>query len=168
MTIAYKGKTLDQDGKTIPFANVYISNEFGTRVSEKAHVKSDANGNYSINVSVPVGNSSGAINVVPIGSYITMKSTGLPFHIEKIDFSQSGIVNKNLQVKMKEIITNEVVVEENRDKYLCEKVRGGTWDPKTKSCVLPKRNLWNKMKPWQKTSAVAAITAVITFILTKK
>ena len=166
MTKTVKGKTLDQNGEIIPFANVFVSNGNGTRVTEKAHVKSDVNGNFIINVSAPIANSSGVIKFVPIGSHLTMKAPGTPFTIEPINFGTTPTVSQNLQVKMKEVTTNEVVIEENRAKYMCEKVQGGKWNVATNSCVLPKKNFWTKMKPWQKTSAVALLTALFTFSIT--
>jgi hypothetical protein len=97
-----------------------------------------------------------------------MKSPGTPFTIEPINFTSASTSTQNLQVKMKEVTTNEVVIEENRAKYMCEKVQGGQWDASTNSCVLPQKNFWTKLKPWQKTSFVAAITALLTFMITKK
>lgn len=172
MITQLKGKVLDENGKTIPSATIFISDENGRLINEKARVRTDLNGEYVLPFSVPIPNfATGKIKHFPIGRYITVIFTGYPNRTVVLPsnlFSEnvSGVGNLDIEMIIKEQTTPEVVITASRSKFLCEK-NGGVWDETTKSCKLPKKNWWQKNK-WFVIGGLVLTTAGITIYLIRK
>jgi len=156
MITELKGRVLDENGKTMPSARVFLSNEKGDLINEKARVLSDVDGNYILPFSVPIPNfKTGQIKFFPIGRYITVRYTGYPARTVALpsflfDEDKKGTGNFDVNMEIKTLTTPEVTVTANRSKFMCEK-EGGTWDEATKTCKLPEtkeKTFWQKYKWW--------------------
>jgi hypothetical protein len=173
MITQLNGKVLDENGKTIPSATVFLSNEKGGLINEKARVSSDVNGNYSLLFSAPIPNfATGQIKFFPIGRYITVKYTGYPDRTVALpsflfDEDKKGTGNFDVNMELKTQTTPEVTVTENRSKFMCEK-EGGTWDETTKTCKLPEKNWWSKYKWWVIGGLALTATATTLYLVLKR
>jgi hypothetical protein len=156
MITTLRGKIFDENNKTIPSATVFLSDEKGRLgFNEKARVKTDLDGNYTLPFSIPMPNlSTGKVNYLPIAKYITVSFTGFPTKTVMLpeflfDPTKFGNGNFDITMTIKELTTPEVVITANRSKFLCEK-DGGTWDEATKTCKMPEpeKSWWSKYKWW--------------------
>jgi len=125
MIAGVKGKIIDDEGNSLPYSKVIITDEKGkSLLSPAVGVVADANGNYSIGVSK---------DNKKLGTHLTARSIGFPNVTLPIDFNQSDLT---ITMPMKQQTIQEVVATASKDKYFCEK-KGGVWDEATKSCKLP-------------------------------
>jgi hypothetical protein len=155
MISSIKGKITDENNQPIPSATVFLSDEKGKLFNEKARVKADLDGNYSLPFSMPLPNPfTGKITSVPLAKYVTVKFTGypdrtIPFPASFFNTSRSGVGTFDIPMFLREQTTAEVEVFANRSKFLCEK-NGGTWDEATKTCKMPEpeKSWWSKHKWW--------------------
>jgi hypothetical protein len=172
MITTLRGKIFDENNKTIPSATVFLSDDKGRLVNEKARVKTDLDGNYALPFSVPMPNlSTGKFNYLPIAKYITVSFTGFPTKtviLPEFLFDPTKFGNGNFDITMtiKELTTPEVVITANRSKFLCEK-DGGTWDENTKTCKLPSKTWWSKYK-WWVIGGLALVATTITIVAVSK
>lgn len=160
-----KGKVLDENGKSIPSALVYLSKKDGALVKE-FRTRTDVDGNYELPFLATIAS-------IPLAQYITAKMTLFPTTILPID-SNSDLDNFNIVMEMK---NQDVpfVTYSGKDQLECSK-KGGTWDSKTKTCTIPKTVIpktvisktWWQKNWWWLVGGLALTASAITIIVVKK
>jgi hypothetical protein len=172
--VKIKGKILDEEGKAIPSAFVYLSDSKGNVVQD-IRTRANLQGEYSLPFSIPVPSiATGKINFVPISKYITFRTLGYP--IKTVSFPES-IINSSkseevfdVQMTPKTIQTGEVVISA---KEQCEQ-EGKIWDDINKKCNMASKktentdkNWWNKNK-WFVIGGLLLAATVTTILVIKK
>jgi hypothetical protein len=178
--VKIKGKILDEEGKVIPSAFVYLSDSKGNPINENAKTRANLDGEYSLPFSIPVPNITGKFTYFPISKHITFRTSGYP--IRTLAFPER-IINSSKSEEVLDVImkpssyqTTEVVISA---KEQCEK-SGRIWDDINKKCITPsekiennkktennKQNWWNKNK-WFVIGGLLLITTVTTIVALKK
>jgi len=179
--VKIKGKILDEEGKTIPSAFVYLSDSKGNAIYEIAKTRANLDGEYSLPFSDGVINPNVAGDNTLISKYISFRTSGYP--VTTVAFPES-IINSskseevfNYKLIPREIKKGEVIISA---KSQCEQ-KGNKWDDVNKKCITPltknpsnsektennKKNWWNKNK-WFVIGGFLLIAAVTTIVVIKK
>lgn len=138
-----KGKVLDEKGQPIPSALVFLSKKDGTLVKE-FRTRADVDGNYELPFLFMLPPLFGTTPVpAPLAEYVTAKM--LSFPTVTIPIKQgSDLNNFDIVMKIRNQVLDEVTVTASKDPYECRK-KGGKYDFKTKTCIMPKTA---KPKTW--------------------
>lgn len=172
-----KGKVLDEKGQSIPSALVFLSTKDGTLVQE-FRTRADIDGNYELPFLVKTPTLMGIPMTLPLAQYVTVKMLSFPTRTVQIK-QDSDLNSFDIVMKIRSQDVAEVVVS-GKDKLECYK-KGGTWDSKTKTCVMPKTVMPKTVKPktvkpktwWQKNwwwliGGLALTATTVTIIVVKQ
>ena len=169
--VKIKGKILDEEGKVIPSAFVYLSDSKGNPINENAKTRANLDGEYSLPFSIPVPNITGKFTYFPISKHITFRTSGYPIRTlafpERIINSSKSEEVFDVKITPSSYQTTEVIISA---KEQCEK-SGRIWDDVTKTCKLPEqtpeKSWWDKNK-WFVIGGLLLITTVTTIVALKK
>lgn len=163
-----KGKVLDEKGQPIPSALVFLSTKDGTLVKE-FRTRADVDGNYELPYLMMIPTVVGTPITAPLAEYVTAKMTSFP--TITIPIKQGSDLNSfDIVMKIRNQVLDEVTVTASKDAYECTK-KGGKYDFKTKTCIIPKtekpKTWWQKNK-WFVIGGLALVATTTTVIVMVK
>ena len=168
-----KGKVLDEKGQSIPSALVFLSTKDGTLVKE-FRTRADIDGNYELPFLMKMPSVIGTPITLPLAEYITVKMLSFPTRTVQIK-QDSDLNSFDIVMKIRNQVLDEVTVTASRDPYECT-LKGGKYDFKTKTCVMPNTVKPKTVKPktwWQKNwwwliGGLALTATTVTIIVVKR
>jgi len=126
MRLTVSGIVTDRAGEAIPGAKVYVTDSKGALTAANAKMVADSDGKFKLPVAIPFPNIlSGLPSMMPIGSHITVRYSGYPDSITKIDFSSNDPMDIFMTPKT-QTVEDVTVTATNVGKAECE-AKGGVY-----------------------------------------
>ena len=129
----------------------------------------NVDGNYELPFLSMIPTVIGTPITVPLAEYITAKM--LSFPTVTIPIKQGSDLNSfDIVMKIRNQVLDEVTVTASKDPYECRK-KGGKYDFKTKTCIMPKtakQKTWWQKNWWWLVGGLALTASAITIIVVKK